>query len=302
MLRSAPPPSACIAFPISKVLVLLLCFWGYSIAPQCITSFYYIYWRHCAHGTVLEMHNGNLVLKVSIFPRCEHLLLWEFINSRLKQNIRDLLPWQWWAWWVLRSCFCFFRVLLLKHLLKGRADSLLEKRILNPRNFEQHANLFYFSGMHKRGDVLMSEVPANVMTGTVADTRSIVLSVKKGIIQCWFQNIIMSTCRLQEVILWFFLSWFSVGSQQKISLFMPTLQNGLDHFYQDVVSWGAGVNLSQCIPWKSQGFTALLLHPLSIFFSCTCSRQAWVTDTKKYYLAFVGLVFDLFILSLLLTV
>lgn len=55
--------------------------------------------------------------------------------------------------------------------------------------------------MHRRGDVLKSEAPANVMIGAVADTRSIVLSVKIGIIQCWLQNIIMATYRLQEVIL-----------------------------------------------------------------------------------------------------
>lgn len=38
----------------------------------------------------------------------------------------------------------FFRVLLLKHLLKGCADPLLGKGILNPRSFEQHVNMGFF--------------------------------------------------------------------------------------------------------------------------------------------------------------
>lgn len=241
------------------------------------------------------MHKRNFIQDLTSFPRCEHFLLWEGINSRLKQNIQGLLPWQWWAWWVLWST-------LFLLLLKGCADSLLDKGILNPRNFEQHVNLGFFSGVHKRVEVLMSEVPANVMTGTVADTRSIGNNVKIRINQCWFQNIIMATFRSPEVVLWFPLSLFSVGWEWKMYLFMPISHNGFAHFCQDVVSWGDGVNLSLCIPWKGQEFTALLLHPFSIFFSCTCSRLAWVTDTKKYYLAFVGLVFDLFILSVLLAV
>lgn len=59
----------------------------------------------------------------------------------------------------------------------------------------------FFSGVHKRVEVLMSEVPANVMTGTVADTRSIGNNVKIRINQCWFQNIIMATFRSPEVVL-----------------------------------------------------------------------------------------------------
>lgn len=146
---------------------------------------------------------------------------------------------------------CFFRVLLLKHILKGCADSPLGKGILKPRYFEQDVNLFgFFSGIHKRGDVLMSEVPANVMAGTVADTGSIVLSVKIGFIQCWFRNIIMS-CQLAGCKRGFFGSSslrFQWADNENVFLFMLTLHNGFAHFYQDVVSWGAGVNLSWCIP------------------------------------------------------
>lgn len=64
----------------------------------------------------------------------------------------------------------------------------------------------------------MSEVPVIVMTGAFAHTMSIVLSVEVRI-QCWFQNFIMSACRLQELILWFFLSWFSVDWRWKMSLY-----------------------------------------------------------------------------------
>lgn len=51
--------------------------------------------------------------------------------------------------------------------------------------------LIHSSVVPKRDNVLMSEIPANVMMEMIANVRYILPSVQKCVIQCLLQNIIM---------------------------------------------------------------------------------------------------------------
>lgn len=135
MLRAESLPSC----PSLALLSLCLRFWCFC--PPLLW-----FWGHLeAQHSIIGMFNSHLILRQSGFPWCEPVV-WGVINSRLKQIIWGLLPWQWWAWCDLWSSFSVSLGLFLIHVplypFKSCAGSFLDRGLINTGNSNQDVSLF----------------------------------------------------------------------------------------------------------------------------------------------------------------